>query len=235
MEEKTMQAQINSMNDKLNIILEEIELQRRHRREMEDLKDDLTRVAKDLYLTTVTELEEVHDHMETGDMVFLAKKLLRNIRTISKGIEQLESIKDFIEDFAPISRETILDMMQKLDEYDRKGYFEFMRQIGNGLDNVVTSFTVEDAKNLGENLVTILNTVKNLTQPDMLNSVNNAVLVYKNLDFEVKGKVSLFSLLKELNSPEMKRGLAVAVGFLKNLANQPPQEEITNIKNIQTN
>jgi uncharacterized protein YjgD (DUF1641 family) len=89
------------------------------------------------------------------------------------------------------------------------------------VDNVVTSFTPEDVKNLGDNVVTILNTLKNLTQPDMLQTINNTIGVYKQLDVQIPEKVSLFSLIKEINTPEMKRGLAFAITFLKNVANQP--------------
>ena len=35
------EARLDAIEKKLDVILDEIELQRRHRREMEDLKDDL--------------------------------------------------------------------------------------------------------------------------------------------------------------------------------------------------
>lgn len=228
MEEKNIQTQINQINEKLDIILEEIELQRRNRREMEDLKDDLMRVGTDLYKTAVDELEEISDSFSSEDLLHLGKKLLRNVNTINKAVEQLESVKDFLEDFAPISRDGIIDLMSKLDEYDRKGYFEFMREGGRIVDNIVTSFSPEDARALADNIVTILNTVRNLTQPDMLHSLNSAVNVYKNLDIEITEKVSFLSLLKELNTPELKKGLAFGVQFLKNIANQPNQNILTN-------
>ena len=234
MEDQNLQDQVFELNRKLDLVLEEIEHQKRSRREMDDLKDDLMRVGKDLYSTAVDELEEVHDHLNTGDLLHLGKKLLRNVNTISNGVEQLESIKDFLEDFAPISRQSVIDFMQTLDEFDRKGYFEFMKQFRAMTDNIVTSFSVEDVKNLGDNVVTILNTIKSLTQPDMLQAINNAVSVYKNLDIQVSEKVSTFSLIKELNSPEVKKGLAFGIEFLKNLAKQQ-NENLTEIKNIQTN
>jgi len=218
METVVTQNQIDEINYKLNIILEEIELQREHRRMMEDLKDDLYRVGKDLYETAIVELEEVHDHLNTGDILHLGKKLLRNVNTLSKAFDQMESLRDFARDVSPLVHESILDLMKKLDEFDRKGYFQFARELQKAADNVVTSFTAEDVKNLGDNIVTILNTIKNLTQPDMLQAINNAVSVYKNIDVKVDEKVSFFSLLKEMNSPEVRRGLAVGLKFLKNLA-----------------
>ncbi|MFC2092607.1 DUF1641 domain-containing protein [Bacteroidota bacterium] len=229
MADKNMQKQIDEMNKKLDIILEEIELQKRHRREMDDLKDDLTRVGKDLYLTAVDELEEVHDHISTGDMLYLGKKVLRNVNNITKMIEQLESVTDFLHDASPLTREYILDFMKKMDEFDRKGYFEFMKESVKILDNIVTGFTVDDAKKLGDNIVLILNTVKNLTQPDMLHSINNAVAVYKKLDIEVEKEVSVFRLLKELNDPELKRGIAFSIQFLKNIVKKPEENNLIKV------
>ncbi len=233
--EKSIQEQIDQINKKLDIILEEIELQKKHRREVEDLKDDLMRVGKDLYNTAVEELDQIHDHVSTKDILHFGKYMLRNVNTISKVVQQLESTKDFLNDAAPLIREYILDFMVKLDEFDRRGYFEFIKESKNVVDKVVTSFSTEDVKALGDNIVTILNTVKNLTQPDMLQALNNALAVYKKLNIEVDEKVSLISLIKEMNSPEVRKGLVFALRYLKNLAEQPQNNKLTTLKNIQTN
>lgn len=218
MEEVLIQPQIDSINNKLDLILEEIAFQKKHRQEMDDLKEDLMRVGNDLYRTAVSELEEVHDHIQTGDILHLSKKLLRNVNNLSKMFDQLESARDFINDASPLFRESIIDLMKNLDEFDRKGYIQFVKELRGVADNIVTSFSTEDVKNLGENVVTILNTVKNLTQPDMLHAINNAVTVYTNLDIEIEKDVSVFKLMKEFNTPEVKRGLAFGLQFLKNIA-----------------
>ena len=228
MEENQLQSQIDEINRKLDIIVEEIELQKRHRREMDDLKDDLIRVGKDVYDSTILELEEVSDSIKTGDILHLFKKILRNINNIRNTFERLENLKDFVQDFAPVSRELFLDFMNKLNEFDKKGYFEFAKEFSRISDNIVSSFTAEDVRNLGDNISTILNTIKNLTQPDMLHALNNAVNVYKNLDIELPDKVTLFSLIRDLNSPEVKKGLAIGMKFLKNIASSQEQKLILN-------
>lgn len=225
--ENLHQEQIDQINNKLDLILEEIELQKRHRREMEDLKADLIRVGSDLYNSAIEELEEVHDQIQTGDILFLGKKLLRNINNITQTFELLENAKGFIEDFKPVSRELIFDVMNKMDGYDRKGYFQFLKELENIADNVVTSFSVDDIKALGDNIVTILNTIKELTQPDMLVALNNAVTVYKNLNIQVEDDVSYFSLLRKLNTPEMRKGLDFGIRFLKSLAELNNENTIT--------
>lgn len=232
MNETITPERIDEINRKLDVILEEIEIQRRHRREMEDLKDDLTRVGKDLFDSAVLELEEVHDHLKTGDVLHLLKKLLRNVNNLTKTFEQLENAKDFVQDFGPISRELFRDTLNRLHVMDSKGYFAFARELSRAADNVVTSFTTDDVRNLADNVVTILNTVKNLTQPDMLQAMNNAVNVYKNIDISSPGDVSLLTLLRELNAPETRRGLALAIRFLKNLA--PKETQSSHLQNNQT-
>ncbi|NOX18994.1 MAG: DUF1641 domain-containing protein [Chlorobi bacterium] len=216
-----MQQQINEINRKLDVILGEIDLQRRHRQEMDDLKDDLMRVSRDVYSTVVEELDEISEHIQTGDVLHLGKKLLRNVKNINAMFDQLESMTDLFKDVAPISREIIIDFMNKLDEFDRKGYFDFMREMNRAADNVVESFSVDDVRALADNIVTILNTVKNLTQPDMLQAIDNALTVYKKLDFEVDEKISYVRLFKTMNTPEMRRGLAFGIRFLKSLVERP--------------
>jgi uncharacterized protein YjgD (DUF1641 family) len=211
---------MDTIEEKLNVILEEIELQRARRREMEDLKDDLMRVGKDLFQNAVMELDTVQDQFRTVDVLHLAKKLMRNVDTMAQIIGHMESIKDFLEDASPLMRESFVTLMNRLDEFDRKGYFGFVKEMGKVADNVVTSFTVEDVKKLGENIVTILNTVKSITQPDMLHAVNNALNMYKKMDLEVEEDVSLLGLLKEMNTPEARRGMAFAVRFMKSIASQ---------------
>lgn len=235
MEQKDIQKQIDEINRKLDIIVGEIELQSRHRREMDDLKDDLTRVGKDVYDTAVLELEEVSDSIDTGDMLHLGKKLLRNVKNITKTFEQLENLKDFVNDFSPISRDLFIDFMNKLDEFDRKGYFQFLKELGNVMDNVVTSFSADDVKHLAENIVTILNTVKNLTQPEMLHAVNNALTVYQNLDVDLSESITTFGILRELNKPEVKKGLAFALKFLENLGKQEFKKDSLTLNKIQQN
>ena len=213
-----IQQQLDDIQRKLAFVADELELQRRHRQEMEELRSDLYRVGKDVYQTAVQELEQVHDHVQASDLLHLGKYLLRNVRTLTAVLHQLESTKDFLKDFAPISRELVFDTMRTLDELDRKGYFEFLKELRAVGDRVVTSFSPEDVRKLGDNIVTILTTIKNLTQPDLLHTVNNALSVYKNVDVEMSDRVSFRELVKELSAPETRRSLLFALRFLKNLA-----------------
>jgi len=222
MDAKDLQHQIDAIQQKLDLIVEEIALQRRQRAELEDLKEDLVRIGRDVYQTAVVELEQVHDAFQARDAFHLGKKLLRNLTTLTAVIEQLENTRDFLKDVGPVAREVFLDTMQTLDELDRKGYFAFLRELSALADRVVTSFTVEDVRLLADNIVTILNTVKNITQPEMMQTVNNALTIYRSLDVSVPADVTVRSLLHDLRSPDTRRGLAFLLRFLRELSRKEP-------------
>ena len=218
METKKIEQQLEQIQQQLALITEEIEIQRRRRREMDELKADLNLIAKDMFQATVEELEDVAQHVETGDIVHFAKHLLRNLKNLSKMMESLESLNDLARDVGPLTKEMFLSWLEKLDELDRKGFFEFFGEAIKILDTIVTNFTVEDVRLLRENITTILLTVKNLTQPDMLATVNNALSFYKKMDIELDENITYWQIFKELRDPEMKRGMAYLIQFLKSMA-----------------
>lgn len=73
-------------------------------------------------------------------------------------------------------------------------------------------------KLLSDNIVTIMQTIKNLTQPDMLKSINNAVEVFKNIDMDDIPEYSLWRTLKEINSVEGRKAIGFVFTFLKNVS-----------------
>ncbi len=210
--------QLNAIQEQLNQISAELDVARRRRLEFDELKDDLTLIVKDAFNSAVVELEDVAPFVNSGDFLNLVKKILRNTNNITGAIEKFESALDFIEDGGPIGKELFSDLLSILDQMDRKGYFIFATQATKILDNIVTTFTAEDVQNLADNVVTILNTVKKMTQPDMLHVLDNALEVYKHLETSGIEEYSIWRAAREMNSPEMKRGLGFLISFLKNVA-----------------
>lgn len=218
MEKKELAKQVEEINQKLDLLTGHIQEQQRRQREFQELKEDLIFIGKDVFQTAVDELEEVSPYFETRDLIFLLKKLLRNTRNLTSVMNQLENIMDFMEDAKPLGKAAFNEVLEKLNELDRKGYFEFFTEAAQIIDTIVTSFSVEDVRLLRENIASILLTVKDLTQPDMLTTVNNAIGFYKKMDIVVDKDISYRQIIKELRDPEVKRGLAFMLEFVKNMA-----------------
>jgi uncharacterized protein YjgD (DUF1641 family) len=56
-------------------------------------------------------------------------KLLQNIDTFYEMLEMLESAKDFMKDVSPILHQVGLDAVNKMNEFEQKGYFEIVRNL----------------------------------------------------------------------------------------------------------
>ncbi len=213
-------GQLAEIQATLETVTAELALVRQQRLEMEDLKADLTRVAKDMFAGAIEEFEDIAPFVRTGDFLHLIKLILRNTNNITAVIGKLESALDFFEDFKPIGKELFSDTLEKLDQLDRARYFEFASEGIHIADNVVEHFTKEDVKLLADNIVPILETVKSITQPEMMGAIKNAVAVFDKMDVEDIQEVSIWKAMKELNTSEMKRGLGFIIAFMKNIAKQ---------------
>lgn len=225
MTNQTLELQLQSIDKKLDLISEELAVVRRQREELNELKQDLTIIAKDVFNTAIVELEDIAPFVQTGDFLHLIKKILQNTRNITMVMTKFESALDFFEDAKPISKELFNDALEKLDELDQKGYFQFIKELMNVADRVVEHFSEEDVKVLGDNVITILETVKGLTQPDMLTALNNAVSIYQSIDPKDAPQYSIWKVMRELNTPEMKKGIGFVITFLKKITEE---QEIKN-------
>ena len=226
MDNTHLEQEIKSIHQKLDFLTQQFHETQVKQREVQELKDDMALIGKDMFNAMVEELEDVAPYFDTDDLVFLVKKLLRNTRNINAMLTQLESAHDLFKDIKPIGKQAFDEILETLNEMDRKGYFEFFAESAKIVDTVVTSFSIEDVKLLRENVTSILMTVKNMTQPEMLSSMNNALGFFQKMDIEIVGDVSVWYLIKQLKSPDVKRGMLFMVEFLKNMAGPAPAHNI---------
>ncbi len=220
MADQNLELQLQSIDQKLDLISEELAVVRRQREELNELKQDLTIIAKDLFSTAIDEFEDIAPFVQTGDFLHLIKKILQNTRNITNVMTQFESGLDFFADAKPIGKELFNTTLEKLDKLDQKGYFQFIGELMNVADRIVEHFSKEDIKLLGDNIITILETVKGLTQPEMLTALNNAVSIYQNLDPKDAPQYSIWKVMRELNTPEMKKGIGFVITFLKKITEE---------------
>jgi uncharacterized protein YjgD (DUF1641 family) len=88
------------------------------------------------------------------------------------------------------------------------------------MERIVEEFSEEDVRALGDNIVTILTTVRNMTQPEILALANNAVGAITEAPADTK-PLSTLALLKEFNDPKVRIGLTRMLGMVKAIADQP--------------
>ena len=218
MEEKNIQSQIDALDKKLDLILSYVNKQRLNSTVVEDLVSDLSIIGKDAYDTTVEELDKRQVKINQAEITDLAVSFIRNIGNIKKMMDLLEMGMDLSKVLSPIANEVIIDFTKTLGEFEEKGYFEFFKEFIPILDNIVKGFTPEDLRGFADNIVSILTTVKEMTQPEVLGTMQNAIKAFNSMETESVPSYSVWRVMREMNSPEMKKALGYGVTFMKNVS-----------------
>jgi len=181
METKVLENELSEIHQKLDFITSQMKEYQQRQREIKELKDDMSLIAKDVFDAAVEGLEDVAPYFDTKDLIHLLKKLLRNTKNLNRILTQLESAEDLLADLQPLGKQMFDQLLDTMNELDKKGYFDFFKESIKILDTIVTSFSVEDVRLLRENITPILMTVKSMTQPQMLSTVDKALGFFQKM------------------------------------------------------
>ena len=216
MTEKDIQEQISELNRKMDLVLESVEQQKRNREEFDDLVADLGIVAKDAFKNTVVLLDKSQIDIDHSDIPMLLIKILQNMGTFHEMLDMLESARDFMKDISPVLHQVGLDAVNKMNEFDQKGYFVYATEMMKLMDKFIQAFTVEDIRQLQENLENLTGIMRNLTQPGLLAALNRTTRAIAAIQMDDKlDNKSLFGLVKQLNSPDVRKALSFALRLME--------------------
>lgn len=214
-----LNAKIDALTTQVASLSEQAQRAERASQERAELMHDVMPIVNDAFRLTVEQLEEVQEYVDLGDLLRLLKRLLRNGRNIDKMLDQLESLMDLAQTVGPLADGAFEKATDLLQAAEHKGYFAFAKGGMQIADNVITSFTEDDVKKLGDNVVLILNVVKDMTQPEIMRLVRNIV---SGVETEVAKPVntSLPALLGQMRDPSVRRGLALTMRVLQVIGRQ---------------
>jgi len=209
-----LNQKIDLLTAQVQFLTEQAQIAERQRRERAELMRDVMPIVNDVYRLSVDQLEEVEQYVDLSDLLRLLKRLLRNGRNFEAMLDQLESLMDLLQTIGPLSDAAFCKAVELLQTMEQKGYFVFAQGGMQIVDNIVSSFSEDDVKQLGDNVVLLLNTVKDMTQPQIMRLVRTLVA---NVEAEVERPVStsLGSLLGQMRDPNVRRGLALTMRVLR--------------------
>jgi uncharacterized protein YjgD (DUF1641 family) len=218
----TMDSTLLALNQKVDrlvtqveFLTEEAQRQKRRQQEWDELKDDLSPIFNEVFRLSVQQLEEVEGNARIEDILRLFKRLLRNTRHLEEMLDQFESFSELWQDVSPLSQDAFLVVLNRLNELEQKGYFVFLQGGLDMADHIVTSFSEEDVRQLGENIVLILQTVKEMTQPEIMTMLRQTAAVVRE---DEPVDTSLWKIVRQLNDPAVRKGLAKTLQVLKSMA-----------------
>lgn len=214
--ETNIQEQIDAINFKLDKVLEFVEHQYLKSEQVDDLVEDVSIVAKDVFKNTVETLDKAGIELDSCGLECLLIKALRNIGTFMEMLDMLESFRDFLNDATPIFHQMGLDAVEKFHEFERKGYIDFVVQLGNVAEKFMQSFTAEDLRRIGENTDQIAGMLRNITNPELLAALNRSsqALAEVKMDDRLDNR-SWWKIAMKMRSPEVRKSVSYSLRLLE--------------------
>ena len=127
-----------------------------------------------------------------------------------------QSFAELSGDLTPVARQGLDSVSRALTELEGRGYADFARSGLGVVDRVVTSFSADDVEALGDNVVLILETIKEMTQPEVMQMMRSTL--HDVSDVEIQDPPpSTWALLRRMRDPEVRRGLARLLAVLHSL------------------
>ena len=214
-----LERKIDVMSVQLDLLVEELREQRLRRQQWDELRSDLAPIAGEAMTLASNELEAIQEWVQPEDMLRLLRRILRNTNNIEDGIARFESLMDLLDDVGPLTSEAVTKILTTLEDFEQRGYFEFANAALGIADRVVTTYSKEDVEALGDNIVQMLDIVKDLTQPEMLAVAQRMLDALQRqqtaAELEPAEPPGLIALAGQMRDPEVRRGLARALNTFK--------------------
>jgi uncharacterized protein YjgD (DUF1641 family) len=210
--ELSTEQRLDRLSAQMDFIVEELQRQRETRERIAELTETLTPVTKQAMQMASDQLEELD--LSSEELVSMLRTLARSLPQLEALLAQVGPLSELATQVTQLSGPGMAKLTEVLTVADDKGYFAFARQGGMIADRVVTEFTEEDVKALGDNVVTILNAVKEMTQPEVMGLVQRTAISVSDAEDTPMEPPSIFALLKSMRDPQTRRGLAKVMAML---------------------
>src|SRR5512135_2344785 len=112
--------------------------------------------------------------------------ILQRLDAIQNQLAELEhrqrAFDELFEELTPVAREAIATAIVKLDMLDKKGHFAFLAELAEVGRRVVEGFTPADVRQLADAIVPMLDVVRALTRPEILQIASDAAAALREGD-----------------------------------------------------
>lgn len=122
---------------------------------------------------------------------------------------------DLYDELAPVLRVVMGSAIGRLDALERDGTLAFVRELGGVGQKVLANFSAADVRQLGDAVVTILETVRTLTQPDVMRVAADAGDAIQHAD--TAKPMGLFGMMRATKDDDVQRGMAVMMEVLRRI------------------
>lgn len=213
MSSAVLEDRLAGLENKLDFIVEELAHLRRVRLSAEDLVADLTILGKDAMGDAVEAFGSTTLHPQ--ELLHLVKTIMQDAGLLTGALQQLESAADFIQDAQPIVRDLFGKAVAGCQVFQQRGYIDAASAGLRVSDAMVRSHTASDWQQVEASVPQLVGFLRELTRPEVLQALEAIIHGFGEVQATMNVDKSIFQLVREMNSPDARRGMAIMVEFLK--------------------
>ena len=214
-----LEAKIDLLADQMAVLTADAVDRRRRRDVFDELTGDLAQVSEGALAMATRELDSLAQTADLADTLRLLRRLVEVAPTLERMLGGLSVAAELVDDAVPLTSDVLAMLTDRLDAVDRKGYFDFAIAALGVADRVVTNFDADDVDQLGDNVVTMLEALREVTQPEMLAFLARMIDAVKAEQLAVSAEPSepptLWALVRQVRDPDVRRGMARALHTLR--------------------
>jgi uncharacterized protein YjgD (DUF1641 family) len=159
---------------------------------------------------TIDELAEIGSEFRVEDLFFLVKRLLRDTHLLLKALDQLELLMGLSEEINRLMKPIFNTTVEELDKLEREGFFNLAKAGFLAIRRIANQFAPDDVDIFATEISGVLAALR---QPPAETP-------------------SLMSIMREMNDPQVRIGLARTINMLKALGNLPGNQNHLNQKGV---
>lgn len=225
-----LEAKIDALTEQVALLAEDARERRAQREMVRELLGDLSPIAHQAMEVATTELDALTATADPAALVGLVTRLVEVAPRLERALVALDQVGQLVDDVAPLGHDAMASLTDRLAEAEAKGYFAFARSGMGIVDEVVTNFSQDDVDQLGANVVAILEIVKEITQPEILDLVARLIDALQRQPLRVRGPEeapSLWALARQVRDPDVRRGMAGALDALRAVSAEATHPHVT--------
>lgn len=201
------------LDRKIDFIVEELASLKRLRNSAEDLAADLSIIGKSAMRDAVQAFGTAD--LRPQEIIGLLKAVMANAQLFESAIQQLQSAADFVQDAQPIVRDVMFKAIATGETLRRKGYMDAASAGIRVAGAMVEAHSAEDWRQVEKSVPQLIGFLRELTKPEVLQALEAIIHGFGRVQATMNVDKSVLTLVRDLNSVEARRGMAVLVEFLK--------------------
>jgi uncharacterized protein YjgD (DUF1641 family) len=217
----SVEERLDYLTGQVDELVAEMRRQRESREQWSELSHELAPVARDAMDVASRELQDLSRDVSIEDISDFARTLAVSVPKLQAMLVQLDSMAELTHEVNSIAGAGVAKLSESLADAERKGYFTFARHSAEMVDEVVTSFSEDDVVALRENIVLILTTVKELTQPEVMTLLNRTGVSLQSMQDDAgDAPPTAFALVRQMRDPRVRRGLNRTLALLRTVGDE---------------